>query len=194
MKKKWSEQLQKEADGQAVPIRPPYLMKVLSDVIPDDAVIALDIGESAWWFGRNFPMTHQRFVMSGYLGTMGFGLPAALAAKLAYPEKTVVCITGDGGFSMAMADLVTAVKYDLPMVIVVFNNKQLAMIQVEQKAEGYQNFGTDLLNPDFATYAEACGGIGMRVSRPEEFPKAVQQALAMKKLVVIDVQTDPKRF
>ena len=194
IKKKWAEQLLKEADGQAVPIRPPYLMKVLSDVLPDDAVIALDIGESAWWFGRNFPMKHQRFVMSGYLGTMGFGLPAALAAKLAYPQKTVVCITGDGGFSMAMADLVTAVKYDLPMVIVVLSNKQLAMIQVEQKAEGYPNFGTDLLNPDFATYAEACGGVGMRVSRPEEFPKILKQALGMNKLVVIDVQTDPKRF
>ena len=195
MKKKWTEQLQKEADGQAVPIRPPFLMKVLSDLLPKNVVISLDIGECAWWFGRNFQMKEgQRFVMSGYLGTMGFGLPGALAAKLAYPEKPVMCITGDGGFSMAMADLVTAVKYKLPMVVIVLNNRQLAMIQVEQKAEGYPNFGTDLLNPDFVAYAQACGCTGMKVSRPEEFAVAVTQALKMNTIVLIDVDTDPKRF
>jgi pyruvate oxidase len=194
MKKQWAEQLQKEADATSVPIRPPYIMKVLSDLLPKDAVIALDIGECAWWFGRNFQMKRQRFVMSGYLGSMGFGLPGALAAKLAYPEKTVVCITGDGGFSMAMAELVTAVKYALPMIVVVLNNRQLAMIQVEQKAEGYPNFGTDLLNPDFTAYAKACGCVGIKVARPEEFPKAVEQALKENTVVLIDVETDPKRF
>jgi pyruvate oxidase len=194
MKKKWFEQLEKEADPNATPLRPPFIMKVLSDSLPDDAIISIDVGENGWWFGRNFMMKHQRFVMSGYLGSMGFGLPGALAAKLAFPNNTVVCIAGDGGFSMAMADFVTAVKYDLPMVVVVLNNKQLAMIQVEQKTEGYQNFGTDLLNPDFASYADACGGVGLRVSKPEDFQKIVKQALEMKKPVLIDVATDPKRF
>jgi pyruvate oxidase len=195
LKKEWVAQLQREADATMVPVRPPYIMKVLSELIPEDAVIALDIGECAWWYGRNFQMRHQRFVMSGYLGTMGFGLPAAVAAKLAYPEKTVVCITGDGGFSMAMAEMVTAVKYKLPMIVVVLNNRQLAMIQVEQKAEGYPNFGTDLLNPDFAAYATACGCIGIKVSRPEELPRVVEQALNNKDSVtLLDVETDPKRF
>jgi pyruvate oxidase len=194
MKKKWFDQLKNEADSTSIPIRPPFIMKILSECLPKDAVISIDVGENGWWFGRNFQMKHQRFVMSGYLGTMGFGLPGALAAKLAFPDKTVVCITGDGGFSMAMADFVTAVKYDLPMVVVVLNNKQLAMIQVEQKTEGYQNFGTDLLNPDFAMYAEACGGVGLKVSRPEELEKTVQQALGIKKPVLIDVVTDAKRF
>jgi len=194
MKKKWFEQLEKEADPNAIPLRPPFIMKVLSGILPDDAIISIDVGENGWWFGRNFMMKHQRFVMSGYLGSMGFGLPGALAAKLAFPNNTVVCIAGDGGFSMAMADFVTAVKYDLPMVVVVLNNKQLAMIQVEQKTEGYQNFGTDLLNPDFASYADACGGVGLRVSKPEDFQKVVKQALGMKKPVLIDVATDPKRF
>jgi pyruvate oxidase len=194
MKKKWFEQLEKEADPNATPLRPPFIMKVLSDILPDDAIISIDVGENGWWFGRNFMMKRQRFVMSGYLGSMGFGLPGALAAKLAFPNNTVVCIAGDGGFSMAMADFVTAVKYDLPMVVVVLNNKQLAMIQVEQKTEGYQNFGTDLLNPDFARYADACGGVGFRVSKPEDFQKTVKQALGMKKPVLIDVATDPKRF
>ena len=194
MKKKWFEQLQKEADPTATPLRPPFIMKILSYVLPDDAIISIDVGENGWWFGRNFKINHQRFVMSGYLGSMGFGLPGALAAKLAFPDNTVVCITGDGGFSMAMADFVTAVKYDLPMIVVVLNNKQLAMIQVEQKIEGYQNYGTDLLNPDFASYADACGGVGLKVSKPEDFLKVVKQALEIKKPVLIDVATDPKRF
>jgi pyruvate oxidase len=194
MKKKWLAQLHKEADPTATPLRPPFIMKVLSDILPEDAIISIDVGENGWWFGRNFQMKHQRFVMSGYLGTMGFGFPGALAAKLAFPQNTVVCITGDGGFSMAMADFVTAVKYDLPMIVIVLNNKQLGMIQVEQKMEGYQNFGTDLLNPDFARYAEICGGIGLNVSQPEELEKTVMQALKLQKPVLIDVMTDAKRF
>jgi pyruvate oxidase len=194
MKKKWLAQLHKEADPTATPLRPPFIMKVLSDILPEDAIISIDVGENGWWFGRNFQMKHQRFVMSGYLGTMGFGFPGALAAKLAFPQNTVICITGDGGFSMAMADFVTAVKYDLPMVVIVLNNKQLGMIQVEQKMEGYQNFGTDLLNPDFARYAEICGGIGLNVSQPEELEKTVLQALKLQKPVLIDVATDAKRF
>ncbi len=95
---------------------------------------------------------------------------------------------------MAMADFVTAVKYDLPMVVIVLNNKQLGMIQVEQKVEGYPNFGTDLLNPDFARYAEICGGIGLNVSQSAELEKTVQQALTQQKPVLINVATDAKRF
>jgi len=194
MKQEWRKHLDGEADPEAVPLRPPFIMKVLSETVPPDAVIAIDVGEVQWWFGRNFRMKKQRFAMSGYLGTMGFGLPGAIAAKLAYPEKTVVCITGDGGFSMAMADFVTAVKYDLPMVVVVFNNKQLAMIQVEQMMEQYPNFGTDLLNPDFAAYADACGGIGIRVAQPSALRDAVEHAINLNRPVIIDVDTDPKRF
>ena len=110
MKREWQEQLEGEADAIAVPVRPPYIMKVLSETIPEDAVITVDVGENQWWFGRNFRMKRQRFAMSGYLATMGFGFPAAIAAKLAYPDKQVICITGDGGFSQAMPDFVTAVK------------------------------------------------------------------------------------
>jgi pyruvate oxidase len=151
------------------------------------------VGENGWWFGRNFRMKRQRFAMSGYLASMGFGLPAALAAKLAYPEKQVFCITGDGGFAMAMAEVVTAVKYRLPMVILVLNNRELGMIRVEQEMEHYPNFGTDLLNPDFAAYADACGGKGIRVSRPEELEPAIRQAMALDTVVIIDVETDARR-
>jgi pyruvate oxidase len=194
MKEAIRERLDAEADPHAVPVRPPYIMKVLSDTIPEDAVITIDVGENGWWFGRNFRMKRQRFAMSGYLATMGFSLPAAIAAKLAYPEKKIFCITGDGGFSMAMAELVTAVKYHLPMVVVVLNNRELGMIRVEQQMEHYPNFGTDLLNPDFAAYAEACGGRGIRVTGPEDLEPAIRKAMALDTVVVVDIETDARRF
>jgi pyruvate oxidase len=194
MKREWDVQREREADPEASPVRPPFIMKVLSDTIPDDAVITLDVGENQWWFGRNFRMKRQRFAMSGYLGTMGFGFPAAIAAKLAYPERKVFCITGDGGFSQAMSDFVTAVKYELPMVVVILNNHQLGMIQVEQLMEHYPNFGTELLNPDFAAYARICGGEGVRVERPGELKGAIEEALRRDVPFIVDVETDPRRF
>jgi pyruvate oxidase len=194
IKREWTEQLEREADPEAYPLRPPYIMKILSNTIPDDAVITIDVGENQWWFGRNFRMKRQRFAMSGYLGTMGFGFPAALAAKLAYPERQVFCITGDGGFSQSMADFVTAVKYDLPLVVVILNNRQLGMIQVEQLTEHYPNFGTDLLNPDFAVFGEACGGAGIKVARPDELEGAIERAMALAMPVIVDIDTDPRRF
>jgi pyruvate oxidase len=193
-KKEWNDQRDLEADPSAVPLRPPFIMKVLEETIPEDAVIALDIGDNMWWFGRNFRMKRQKMVMSGYLGSMGAGLPAAIAAKVAYPDKTVVCITGDGGFSQAMADFVTTVKYRLPLVVVILDNRQLAMIQVEQKMENYENFATDLLNPDFAAYAEACGGTGYRVARPEELRPARLAAIRDNRPAIVDVDTAPGRF
>lgn len=194
MKKEWDERRDAEADGNAVPIRPPFIMKVLSQVIPGNAIISLDVGENQWWFGRNFRMTTQRFVMSGYLATMGFGFPGAIAAKLAFPDRPVFCITGDGGFSMAMADFTTAVKNDLPVIVLILNNHEYGMIRVEQMMERYQNFGTDLLNPDFAGYADLCGGKGIRVDRPGELERAVIQAMELNRPVIIDIDTDPARF
>jgi pyruvate oxidase len=125
---------------------------------------------------------------------MGFGFPAAIAAKLAYPDRKVFCITGDGGFSQAMSDFVTAVKYELPMVVVILNNHQLGMIQIEQRMEHYPNFGTELLNPDFAAYARACGGEGVRVERPGELEGAIEEALRRDVPFIVDVETDPRRF
>jgi pyruvate oxidase len=194
MKRGWADQLDREADPEAIPIRPPYIMKILSEVIPDDAVITVDVGENQWWFGRNFRMKRQRFAMSGYLATMGFGFPASIAGKLAYPDRKVFCITGDGGFSQVMADFVTAVKYHLPVVVIILNNHQLGMIQVEQLMEHYPNFGTDLLNPDFAAYAKACGGAGFRVEKPGELKATIEKAMSLDLPVIVDIETDPRRF
>jgi len=195
LKNEWLDLLDEEIDGSLTPIRPQYIIKVLNDKIADDAIITLDTGENGWWFGRNFWMKKtQKMLMSGYLGTMGFGFPAALAAQLVYPDRQVVCISGDGGFSMVMADFVTAIRNDLPIKLFIFNNHQLAMIMQEQMVEKYKNWETELYNPDFAAYAEDCGGVGINVKNPQELPEAVDKALSVDKPVIVDIETDPRRF
>jgi pyruvate oxidase/acetolactate synthase-1/2/3 large subunit len=195
LKKEWLLLLAEEIDTDSTPIRPQYIIKALNDNINSNAIISLDVGENAWWFGRNFCMKQDQWViLSGSLASMGFGLPGALAAKLIYPERQVVCITGDGGFSMVMGDFLTAVKYNLPVKVFLFNNSQLAMIKQEQKVENYPNWQTDLHNCDFAEYARNCGGVGIKVTKPEELEKAVKKALALEKPVIVDINTDPRRF
>jgi pyruvate oxidase/acetolactate synthase-1/2/3 large subunit len=195
LKKEWLDLLEEEADGTRMPVRPQYIIKVLNEELADDAIITLDTGENGWWFGRNFWMKKtQKMLMSGYLGTMGFGLPAALAAQLVYPERQIACITGDGGFSMVMADFLTAVKYELPVKLFLMNNHQLAMIMQEQKVENYPNWQTQLHNPNFASYAQECGGTGILVKKPDELKTAVSKALNTEGPVLVDIDTDPKRF
>ena len=195
LKQEWTEQLHREADSSLKPIRPPYIMKVLNEKIAADAVISLDVGENCWWFGRNFQMKKtQKMVMSGYLASMGFGLPGALAAALAYPDKQIVCIAGDGGFSMVMEDFLTALKYQMPVKVFVLNNQSLGMIQQEQKVEGYKGWQTELYNFDFADFAEHCGGTGIKVVEPSDLEAAVDKALSANKPVIVDIDTDPRRF
>jgi len=195
LKREWMEQLRREADSSLKPIRPPYIMKVLNEKIAAAAVISLDVGENCWWFGRNFQMKKtQKMVMSGYLASMGFGLPGALAATLAYPDRQIVCITGDGGFSMVMEDFLTALKYQMPVKVFVLNNQSLGMIQQEQKVEGYQRWQTELYNFDFAAFAEHSGGNGIKVTEPSELEAAVDRALSASKPVIVDIDTDPRRF
>lgn len=194
LKSDWQALLEKEASDR-LPLRPPLILKLLNQAIAADAIIALDVGEHCWWFGRNFQMRRgQRLLFSGYLAAMGFGLPAAIAAQLADPGRQVVCITGDGGFSMVMAEFMTAVKYNLPVKIFVFNNHQLGMIMQEQRVEGYQNWQTDLHNCDFAEFARSCGGAGFRVQTKEQLVAAIQAAFDLPGPVIVDIDTDPRRF
>ncbi len=191
----WKKLLDEETDATKTPIRPPYIIKVLNDKIADNAIITLDVGEHCWWFGRNFWMKKsQKMVMSGYLATMGFGLPAALAAQIIYPNRQVVCITGDGGFSMLMADFLTAVKNNLNIKVFIFNNKQLGMIMQEQKMEGYENWQTELQDLDYAAYANQCGGVGITVKTPDKLQEAVDKAFSTDQPVIVDINTDPMRF
>jgi thiamine pyrophosphate-dependent acetolactate synthase large subunit-like protein/rubredoxin len=195
LKRQWTALLEQEADPSKKPIRPQYTIKVLNDLIARDAVISLDVGENCWWFGRNFWMKKtQKMVMSGYLASMGFGLPGAMAAALAYPNRQIVCITGDGGFAMVMGDFLTVVKHKMPIKVFVFNNKQLGMIMQEQKVENYPNWQTELFNCNFANYAQNCGEAGIKVTEPENLEDAVKKALATSGPVVVDIDTDPRRF
>ena len=195
LKRDWIGQLAREADPTIRPIRPPYIMKILNEKIAPNAIISLDVGENCWWFGRNFLMKRtQKMVMSGQLASMGFGLPGAMAASLAYPDRQVVCITGDGGFSMVMPDFLTVLKYKMPIKVFVMNNKRLGMIMQEQKVEGYESWQTDLFDYDFAEYAEHSGGVGIRVTEPRNLPDAVDKALEVKKAAIVDIDTDPRRF
>lgn len=195
LKSSWLKLIEKEADPTLNPIRPQYIMKVLSEKLPNNAVISLDVGENCWWFGRNFQMkSTQKLILSGYLASMGFGLPGSLAASIAYPDRPSICITGDGGFSMVMADFLTALKYNLPVKVFVLNNQSLGMIMQEQKVEGYKNWQTNLYNFNFASFAKNVGGLGIKVSKPETFEEAVEKCLKSKTAVIVDINTDPKRF
>jgi len=195
LKQDWFSQVEKEVQADKKPIRPPYIIKVLNDKLAEDAVISLDVGENCWWFGRNFRMRKsQKMVMSGTLATMGFGLPGALAAALAYPGRQIVCLTGDGGLTMVLGDFLTALKYQLPIKVFVINNKRLGMIMQEQKVEGYESWQTDLFDFSFADFAQHSGGLGIKVTEPAELPAAVDTALAASKPTIVDIDTDPRRF
>jgi thiamine pyrophosphate-dependent acetolactate synthase large subunit-like protein/rubredoxin len=195
LKQAWNQQLLQEADASLKPIRPPYIMKVLNDKVAADAVISLDVGENCWWFGRNFQMKKtQKMVMSGLLASMGFGLPGAMAAALAYPDRQIVCITGDGGFTQVMGDFLTALKYQMPVKVFIINNKCLGMIMQEQKVEGYTSFQTELYDFNFADYAEHSGGLGIKVTEPTLLEAAVDKALSSSKTTIVDIDSDPRRF
>lgn len=194
VKKRWQKQLEKESDPRKTPIRPPYIMRVLQDLIDSEAIISLDVGDNGFWLGRNFTMSRQTLLMSGYLATMGFGLPGALVAKLVTPGRQVICVTGDGGFSQVMGDFLTAVENNLTIVVVILNNKELAMISTEQKMENYPKYATELKNLDFSEYAKSCGGVGFKVRRPEDLRATVEHAFETNRPTIIDIETDPRRF
>ncbi len=195
LKENWNLKLAQEANSSAKSIRAPYIMKVLTDKVASNAVFSLDVGENCWWFGRNFQMKKtQKLVMSGLLASMGSGLPGALAAAIAYPDRQIICVTGDGGFTQVMGDFATALKYKLPIKVFLINNKHLGMILQEQKVEGYQSSQTELYDYNFALFAENAGGIGIKVTEPSALEAAVDKALAADRATIVDIDTDPRRF
>jgi thiamine pyrophosphate-dependent acetolactate synthase large subunit-like protein/nitrite reductase/ring-hydroxylating ferredoxin subunit len=162
-------------------MHPARVFAVLSNAIPADAVITVDVGNNTYAFGHYFETTgSQDILMSGYLGSIGFALPAALGAAVAVgPERKVVSISGDGGLGQYLAEFTTAVKYRMPITHIVLNNDELAKISREQVSALRPVWQTDLVNPDFAAYAELCGGRGFRVETPDELEDAVEAALAV---------------
>lgn len=153
------------------------IFKELSDLIPHDAVITIDVGNNAYAFGMYFEAKRQHVLMSGYLGSIGFAFPAAMGAWAAAPDRTIVAVAGDGGFGQYMAEFTTAVKYSMPITLVLLNNSELAKISREQRSGFYHVWQTELHNPNFAKYAENCGGLGIRVETPDELRPALERAL-----------------
>ncbi len=162
-------------------MHPARLFAALTKHVPADAVLPVDVGNNTYAFGHYFECTGmQDVIMSGYLGSIGFALPAALGAAVAVQgSRRVISISGDGGLGQYLADFTTAVKYELPIVHVVLNNDELAKITREQIGDLRPVWQTSLVNPDFAKYAELCGGAGFRVSAGDELDDVLSAALAV---------------
>ena len=150
----------------------------LKGCIPHDAVVALDVGNTTYSFGRYFEADGQRVVMSGWLGSIGYALPASLGAALAYPEKTVVAIAGDGGFGQYAMELATVAKYGLNVKVVLFSNDELGKITAEQELAGTHTWATSLKNPSWAGMATSLGLFGRRVATPDELATGMKDLFA----------------
>jgi len=164
---------------------------VLTEVAPEDAVIAVDVGNNTYSFGRYFECKRQAVLMSGYLGSIGFGFPAAMGAWAAAPERAIIAVTGDGGFGQYMGEFTTAVKYGMNITHLLLNNSELGKISKEQRAGGWQVWQTSLRNPNFAEFARNCGGHGVRVEETSQLQAAILEGLAYDGPALIEVVTDP---
>jgi pyruvate oxidase len=184
----WWSQLKPEMNSDARPILPQRIVADLEQAIAPDAIITLDVGDHTVWFNRIFRGTRQEVLISGNWRSMGFGIPAAIQAKLLYPNREVVAFVGDGGFAMTQMELCTASRYGLPIMVVVINNGCLAMEQNRMLVNGMNPYGVDLTNPDFVTLAKACGGEGRQIDSPDQLLEAFSWGLAQSNPVVIDVK------
>jgi thiamine pyrophosphate-dependent acetolactate synthase large subunit-like protein len=162
----------------------------LSTHLPEDAVVSVDVGNHAYSLGRYLESKGQRVLMSGYLGSIGFGYPAALGAWAAAPDRPIVAVTGDGGFGQYAAELTTAVKYGMPIKHVLLNNNSLGKISKEQLAEDYPVWHTSLRNPDWAQYATLCGASGIRVEHRDQLDEAMARLFATTGPALLCVEQD----
>ncbi len=168
------------------------IFAALTRLLPRDAVISVDVGNNTYSFGRYFECAEQTVLMSGYLGSIGFGFPAAMGAWAATPDRPVVAVTGDGGFGQYMGELTTAVKYGMNITHVLLNNSELGKISKEQKAGGWEVWQTSLRNPSFAEFARSCGAFGVRVESEEELESAIRQALDYEGPALVEIIADPE--
>jgi thiamine pyrophosphate-dependent acetolactate synthase large subunit-like protein len=165
-------------------LHPALVFSELGSLVPDDAVIAVDVGNNTYSFGHFFECRgRQDVLMSGYLGSIGFALPAALGASVAVrragSNRKVISISGDGGLGQYLAEFTTAVKYGFALTHVVLNNGELAKISREQLGALRPVWETQLRNPDFAEYARQCGGQGWSVRAADELRPALEAALSV---------------
>jgi pyruvate dehydrogenase (quinone) len=177
----WRELEQRRAEREEVPLKPQSVVRALSGKLSDNAIISVDCGTNTFWAARGIDIRReQKFSCSGTLATMAPGLPYAIAAQIAYPERQSVAIVGDGGFTMLMGEFATAVKYELPIKIVILKNNSLGQIKWEQMVFlGNPEYGCELQPIDFVKFAQACGGIGFRIENPEEIEETLDLFFAI---------------
>ncbi len=184
------EKKKREDDDRGHGVNSAALFAALTRHAPHDAVIAVDVGNNTYSFGRYFECRKQSVLMSGYLGSIGFGFPAAMGARMAAPERTTIAVTGDGGFGQYMGEFTTAVKYGMNITHVLLNNSELGKISKEQRAGKWDVWQTNLTNPNFADYATSCGGLGIRVAHKKELDAALQAAFEYDGPALVEVLTD----
>ncbi|MCX5264983.1 thiamine pyrophosphate-dependent enzyme [Streptomyces sp. NBC_00199] len=152
--------------------------------------MTVDVGDHAYSFGRYFESTGQPVLMSGYLGSIGFGYPAAMGAWAADPNRPVVAVTGDGGFGQCLAELTTAVKHGMTIKHVLLDNGALGKISKEQLAGHLPVWQTSLVNPDFADFARSCGATGLTARTPDELDDAMRELFAADGPALLHLHTD----
>lgn len=186
-----AEKSSREADLSRAGISAAAVFAAMTRQVDSRAVICADVGNNTYSFGRYFEADRQDVLMSGYLGAIGFGYPAAMGAWAAAPDRQIVAVTGDGGFGQYMGELTTAVKYGMNITHLLLNNHSLGKISKEQRDGGYQEWQTGLRNPDFAAYAELCGAFGLRVTDPARLDDAFAQALSHPGPALVEIIQDP---
>jgi pyruvate dehydrogenase (quinone) len=174
-------------DGKA-PVRPQYLVKLVDELASEDAIITCDVGTPTLWAARYIRMNGKRRLLGSFShGSMANALPQAIGAQLSYPNRQVVSLSGDGGLSMLLGELLTLVQHDLPVKVIVFNNSALSYVELEMKAEGLLPYGTDLKNPNFASVAQSIGITGIRVEEPANLEQALSDTLNTRGPALLDV-------
>ncbi len=174
------------------PIHPQYMTKLLSEAADDDAVFTCDVGTPTVWAARYLKMTGKRRLIGSFNhGSMANALPQAIGAQAAFPGRQVISMSGDGGFTMLMGDILTLVQMELPVKVVVFHNSKLGFVDLEQKVAGFLPTAVDLKNPDFAKMATSIGILGVRVEDPVDLKEAVSKVLCHNGPALLDVVTNP---
>jgi len=160
------------------PIHPQYVTRVVDQLASEDAIFTCDVGTPTIWAARYLTMNGKRRLLGSFNhGSMANALPQAIGAQITYPGRQVISISGDGGLAMLMGDLLTLKQHDLPVKTIVLRNDSLAFVELEMKASGFVDFGTDLRNPEFATIAEGAGILGLKAETPEQVVPMIAEAL-----------------
>lgn len=190
-----SEKARRAVESDENGINSALLFHHLGEIVPENAVISVDVGNNTYSFGRYFETSPgQHVLMSGYLGSIGFAFPAAIGAACAAPDRPQWAVAGDGGFGQYAMEFTTAVKYRLPIKLVLLNNSQLGKISKEQHGIELPVWQTSLHNPHFADFAQSCGGWGRRVSRNEEVLPSLEELAAVDGPALLEVISDPVKI